>query len=260
MHKGREFSPEQAQAQEAKIARCMRAAGVRYVPFVAVDNNDDEPQIDSPRTLSEAQKYGYGLTTLHADPSEIDPNEEIYQNLTAHEQRTWDATMYGPRGDRKSGCLHEAGVKVVKSTDIPPIERSSFRALRGRLDRLEKQITEAPQMVVALSAWSRCMTHAGHPAAKTPGAGFDIVLHRIGTATGVDVDAVGWNSDMLDVIAPELHRDLQDFERSIATADYQCTVPLNEIRHRVRVDLEREFIASNSADLERLRKAIRAER
>jgi hypothetical protein len=269
-----ELAEEQVKQREVEqhVATCMQAQGFEYV--VVEPNNEARNRKESFRAMPPgdfAAQYGYGISTLDFDePASSNPNDAIVEAMTVPERSAYYQALYGslitidangrpvkpkeagpapPPGDES--CMEKANIEVFgqKPNADPSPSQNSFGALQDEMDSLNDSIHNDPRMTVAMTAWTDCMEAKGHPGYTSFDAGQDEVRTRadevIGDKTAAEVD-------------PAALSELRAFEISVATDEYQCSLPYEAVHNTVQTELEDTFIEEHRAELEQYRDAIAA--
>jgi hypothetical protein len=257
---------------EQQVATCMQAQGFEYV---AVEPNDEarnrKERFRAMPPGDFAAQYGYGISTLDFDePASSNPNDAIVEAMTVPERSAYYQALYGslitidangrpvkpkeagpapPPGDES--CIEKANVAVFgqKPDADTSASQDAFAGLQDEMNSLNDSIHSDPRMTVAMTAWTDCMEAKGHPGYTSFDAGQDEVRTRadtvIGDKTASEVD-------------PAALSELRTFEISVATDEYQCSIPYETVHDTVQTELENTFIEEHRAELEQYRDAIAA--
>jgi hypothetical protein len=255
---------------EELTATCMAEKGFDYV--IEPRDDDQESRFAEAHSLdpeSFAHQYGYGASTIMYLESattldDTDPNETIREGLSESAQEAYDQALWGAEEHGShDGCYGQAWTEVYgasgPSLDDIAIE---FSALEDDLSALEDRIDRDPLVAAAMNEWRQCMAGRGYPEFDNPSeardsvwsrAGYDMTPHDpvdtpIDDETGVVIEG-----DAVFVIEPDQLQRLQQYELDVATADLECRADHEKTFREVALQLEREFVDDNRAELERYR-------
>lgn len=265
---------------EEAIARCMSDEGFEYVPFVqpvswststdggvAVISVGSSQRPDLPPDQFAAQ-YGYGLSTLPSADSgaaDVNPNAAIVDAMSLAERVAYYQALFGADQQLDSGgrpnaempgnpdsCYEQASTEVWGDQSAPTEDAVSvaFASLLQQVDALAAQAMADPRMVAANETWSICMAGAGFPGYTDLNQPQSDVASRTRTLLGESLDIASAD--------PAALTELQQFEISIATADYVCREGYGETFDAVRRDIETRFVEQHLAELEEYRDAVAA--
>jgi hypothetical protein len=272
-----EIESDHAKARQVEdlIAACMSEQGFDYV---ARDPSDESLFESGPWSLPPdefARQYGYGISTIDESNNgqSSDPNQQIVEGMGSAERRAYFQALYGdaiavdddgnitkrgPATDvaepqMNDSCSATASATVYgdssdESRDDPAAD--PFAALEQEMSALYERVSSDQRVVDATAAWSSCLADAGFPGYSEP------------TDPVVDVDSrasevMGDRRDPSTADPAELE-ELRTFEVAVATADYECRVPLDDVQHAVQTELEQQFIDEHRAELEQFRDAMAA--
>jgi hypothetical protein len=258
-------------AIEQQIATCMQAQGFEYIPVEPNNErrNRKEAMLAMPPGDFAAQ-YGYGITTMDfQDSSAANPNDAIVDAMTVPERSAYFLALYGslitidangrpvkgkagpapPPG--AESCAEKAEVAVFGAqpeADTTP-SQDAFMALQDSINAVSDSVHSDPRMTTAMTAWTDCMEAKGHPGYASFDAGQDEVRTRADEVIG---------DKAISEVDPAALSELRAFEISVATDEYQCSIPYEAAHEAVQTELEQAFIDEHRAELEQLRDAIAA--
>lgn len=274
---------------EELVAACMREEGFEYTPrdpsTRSVDDSDEEGPFSLPPDEF-AEQYGYGISTIDLEDLMVDeppsvaddPNDEYLQSLSPSAQMAYDDALYGEfvEGEQQDdrGCHGDASDEVYGPPPGPDSAVTTYDALETEINALDERVRTDERVVAARDEWSNCLADAGFPGMKKLNEPRREVQTRAADLfgqTSADQMAVqegdvligeGGNviggGDARDDVDPQALEELEDFERDIATADYECLQPYEDVRRQVQTEIEEEFIDDNRDELDRYRDAIAA--
>ncbi len=265
---------------EEAIARCMSDEGFEYVPYVqpvswstttddgvAVIGVGTSQRPDLPPDQFAAQ-YGYGLSTLPpavGGAADVNPNAAIVDAMSLAERVAYYQSLFGADQQLDSGgrpnaempgnpdsCYEQASAEVWGDQSVPAEDPVSiaFASLLQQVDALAAQEMADPRMVAANETWSICMAGAGFPGYTDLNQPQSDVASRTRTLLGDSLDVAGAD--------PAALAELQQFEISIASADYRCREGYGETFDEVRRDIETRFVEQHLTELEQYRDAVAA--
>lgn len=278
---------------EELVAECMREQGFEYVPVDPTGGGDREDPFAEAFSLPPdefAREYGYGISTLTpADTADedqtTDPNQEIRDGLSDSAREQYDRALWGEmaeliepvegggvaisgasppagEGERDSGCHGEAGEEVYGEDPMAGPDIGEFDGLFADMDALRQRIESDARVAAATQAWADCLAAAGHSGFATVSEPQDDVMERMMELYGSSTRDEGTPSESrvmntsADVDEAAL-RELQDYEISLATADYECQQEhYVDVRREVAFDMEEQFVEEHRAELERYRDAM----
>jgi hypothetical protein len=99
-----EYEPTEEDLQNQRefedlVQQCMADEGFEYVPYVVDASNMDDPYMDAYALPPDefAEKYGYGISTLHMADSDLpeDQNEQVRQGLSPEALAEYDRALHG---------------------------------------------------------------------------------------------------------------------------------------------------------------------
>jgi hypothetical protein len=274
-----QFSEQQRQI-EAAVAACMAEQGFEYVPVDPTAYTSFEgswPGSDlSPREY--AEQYGYGIsTTLFEDmggppvSEEMpeDPNMAIVEAMSEGEREAYYTALYGetpeydPTAEDQeiefegpSGCYGEA------YDTVPPDPYTAvYEELGDELTDLYERQAADPRIIALDEAWLSCMSDAGYPFEMRQDP-YDEISNRMtpiydalyaSAPTEPTTDAGGDDTimemptgmpgmDDLTAAQREQLESIQEYEKAVAVADYDCGQDDWRVYLEVRTELEQEFV------------------
>ncbi len=270
-----QYQSEQAQAEQI-VATCMKAQGFEYIPvdpsqppaLVPADQLDpDAPQAG---TLESAKEFGYGISTWDIEdgqPDDVDlgqedPNQEYVDSLSESARKAYELALHGvPPTDEelasddwapdpaKSGCYGESTAQVWNTDDVWGAPQ--FASLIEEMSYVATDLDNDPEVTAASALWGSCMAQNGYPGLEAPWEATDLI--HVGLR---DIWVIGQAPD------PEALAVLRELERSVATADFECSEDSRfaEAYREAQFRAEQEFIDAHQGELEALLDAIRAQR
>lgn len=254
---------------EELVADCMAEAGFEYLPQRRDDQigevSDEYVEATALRTEDPerfASEYGYGMTTMPPGRSSAqdyeDPNWAIREGLSPQDQTEYDRALWGEWPEATltdeaiepahPGCYSEATEEVYGAADDGGYEQ--WEEINQQIGELYEQIERHPRVAEAVRDWGGCMTEAGYPGLDKIYGGHELVNERSAQVHGWGADSAGESPEP----DPGALADLQDFERAVASTDYQCRREhYDTVYGEVRDELEGQFIEDHRAELEAYR-------
>lgn len=250
---------------EQAVADCMDAQGFTWEPDDDREgeaDHEDRPQ-DMPRDEFVAT-YGYGITTIDDGDEPATggaPDVARLDAMTVARRTAWYRALLGddvalddqgrppaagkpvasqPGTDR--GCVGRAeeevfGQDVAEESTQP----DRFAPLIEDIQRLGDRVDADPRVQEAVQRWRACMAD-----------------HGFGDVTGPDEPAQRVRqrlADLGDPPPPDELAALRRHELDVAAADHACSTDLDQVRQRVRTEIERAFVADHREQLEAFRDA-----
>jgi len=203
--------------QESAVQTCMAQQGFTYYPTAVGALIDLHSTVD-PQSLSDAQRYGFGVVSLPSFQKQGPQNNDYYHSLSAADQARYD------RAD--STCADSATSKI---------HDQSGETLASKLyPKLEKALSQSDEYRSAEKRWSACASTVGYdfPDRETLIASFSkrraAVVQQAGKISGASVtaDSAALGSDA-DLIS------LQQDEIKAAVATFPCSQDLLKVRTQV---------------------------
>jgi hypothetical protein len=179
------------------LARCMKDGGFPYSQLALEDSvSVVEEEYDSRFSAAYIETYGFGMSTLRAEPPAISDavlaNDATVTALSPSGQASYMTTL--------QLCQSQAAaVSVDTSADI---------------DRILSQLQTESNYLAAVDGWARCAASVGFPFASYDAASEHFAQAAISTGPGA--------SDAASRLAGD--------ELSTALALKPCTVPFGEAR------------------------------
>lgn len=262
---------------EEQLVVCMAQQGFEYKQSVPAVLEID--RLQSELTWFEwASQYGYGISTAFESVLQMqtgDPNTEIIFSLPEHERDLWVEALVGPEGFANSdaddqplleeqGCVGQAllatgGGDVIEGMDD----------FDDAYEDAEAALFDRPEMISAVTAWSRCMGEAGYSGMVERGdteasiqrrferivAPLERALDRMDPDDGralIEGDAV--ELEELPGLDVDALRELQKDEVELALVDLGCySEHVKTIYEPLRDDLESGLLTEYRGELEALR-------
>lgn len=258
---------------EDSVARCMAAAGFRYVPVPP--ESQGKSKFDEAYDLPPdkfAEQYGYGISTIDWKPEEDEsnPNTAVRNALSTQAKKAYDKAMHGAAAATGGGVAVEKGKapptdlgcrgKAMSEIFGKGIKESAddgkYDSLFEDLQALEKRIATDQRVVAAAKAWSDCMADAGHAGLTDPEKALVKVQDRLGALTGQrrgDGERKA-RPPSFENVDPAKLAELRKFEIDLAKTDLGCrTKHYDKPYQDVQFELERQFVADHQAQLEQYR-------
>jgi len=251
-------SIEQQLADAEAVADCMANEGFEYVAWVPPEATQAGDFVGDSREW--ASEWGFGASTLlfpaelvapakgYGDLDDVEasnPNLEIMQALTPGEFQAYGKALFGTQpsaGLRPSdaGCI-AAGV----DEDRVRIVNEILSEFEIELASLDARVLAHPTMLEFEEAIRECVEGEGFQWTNRDQA--EERFLALASAIGVETDPSPDNK-------AELVK-LQEAEIALALAEYDCGGSASErdlLEATVRAEVERDFIESNSASLDRI--------
>jgi len=268
-----EVQRQQAEELELRrqeiMAQCMNEKGFEYIPHVAIFGGATDQGDIRPDDRDWVEQWGYGIVntpsgssrffSVFADEMPANPNQGIWDNLSAAEAPLYWEALYGPPPEPTEfiqgvaistgaseigGCLRQAELEVPRNL----MASSEFELLSEALNHFNTDFENNPEVVAADNDWANCMANRGHT----------------GLTRQVDAERRTHNR-FLDQFPTRASRnpsspaviEFQEQEIAIALNDLDCREQ-TDYRSRVadaRFVAETQFVAENRAALEAFRAA-----
>ncbi|GGC54654.1 hypothetical protein IEU95_09280 [Hoyosella rhizosphaerae] len=277
---------QQQQAIENAIAECMSQEGFEYIPNAQDYTEMMPPELQDAFSLDTAafvDKYGYGFTTLDVDfdmdeAMAQDPNTAIVDSLSESETEAYYEALFGPMdmpdpamlddpaaSDAADEAFKESCHGRALSSEFGDME--AFDELGSEMWNLNERILTRPEIVEAQREWASCMADAGFPEYSQLNDPSDDVQQRFQAASGMpdiesfDVesfDPEAFDAQMSGSEPDEAElQELKEFEIDVARADLNCyTEHVQDDFRAAQLEVEEEFIAANSEQLDQLREQL----
>lgn len=231
---------------EEQIVVCMANEGFEFRQ--STPQRSEIQRLQNELTQREwTELYGYGISTSFESIVQDqggDPNAELFFSMQAGERDAWVSTLAGENANlgggptnqdvplEEQGCVGEAIIATGGQEIFEGLEQIGTSYEEG-LDG----INDTPEMIDAISAWTRCLSEAGYPDYSEPDAPQDDIADRLTKLTaGLDaaIDALspeegqalieGDKIELEDLPGLDVEglRKLQDEELKIAVADLDC--------------------------------------
>lgn len=173
------------------------------------------------------------------------------------------------------GCMTKANDEVYGPGPTRK-QQASFDSLQKDMDALWERVENDQRVAAAADAWADCMADAGYPEMIDLEDPWTEVDKRVKEVMGNQYGAQGLSSagsgptggdggkggqdPGSDEPDPQALEALRDFERSLATADYECRQPYEEVHRDAQTEIEEAFIEANRTELERYRDVMATNR
>ncbi len=235
---------------EAQISRCMNDAGFEYI---AVDFNTVRRGMTADKSLagmSENQfidQYGYGISTLYTglapQLSELptaaqiglgEQNVQIFLNLSPADQVAYSHTLFGEHPDatfavaletedfsRTGGCTRSA----IEQFFTPEQMNATY------INPFDVLVDQDPRMIAANAEFANCLRDVGFDYSHEKEIEPDL-RKKLDAITG------GSPSEALSSDAQDALKELQDYERALASVAVGCEIRyLDPVADRVEREL-----------------------
>ena len=230
-----------SEAVAVLIARCMRAHGIAWEPWMEPPPAAPDPDLEP---VAWAERWGFGVSTMvgrvtHASPP--DPNLAMMAALPADDESRARAALYGT-ADGGGGCHGSANDAVYGLRD------RLLASLRPALADLDARIAADPLAAQTVEAWRTCVR---------PIAEGDVPERRTFTERLI----TRFNAEAQRLVAsgaaePRLLA-LQADERRVAAALARCEAAFAGSRAAIAAPFETEFVARHRDELATVGAAIR---
>ena len=240
---------ELERAAERGVVECMAEAGFEYRPLDFAEQLG-RPGPADPDSREFAETSGYGIfaspDTAEIDPNDfVDPNDEIRAGLSPTELDAYQLALYGDAPvegeqislDERTGCVATSYRAVYDAEDDMERVEDFFNEFGVEFNEIEQRFRADPRYGELQEQWSDCMAEAGYQFA-TRDAVFIELNERANAAGPIESDGA---TATLDAVA--------DWERAVATADWDCTQDVDEQLRRLRFGYEALFLQENEEQL-----------
>lgn len=267
---------------EELVAACMAEAGFEYHPMVEMPSYVSiSPQ---PRTVEDAEEFGYGLSIESAGPGtgtgrwaaspQETPaeraNREYKESLSPAARMEYELALMGDPGAAleegydpatDGGCQGRAYEEAGRTVRPP-----EFAEVIEAMDQAFWQAEEDPRVVDARRGWGPCMAEAGYP-------GLDqftdariladsmVSSFRAANADRIDLGLAESQYDAIKASVPDELAELQAAERALAVADVTCreTSGYDRVHREVTAEYEQQVVDRYRDELEAWAARERAE-
>ena len=217
--------------------------------------------------LSDSESSAY-QEALFGEPTDL----EFGSDLSDPESEPTDEDLWG------RGCMGEANREVYGEVD------EVFRELEPLFTELQQRVESDPRVVEAAQGWTACMADRGYDF-QTVDELWDRGLDEISTqynelGAGVRDPFDGWTDEQIEIFfetqsaeaigdyydqfTREVRQDvdqealaaLQQEEKDLAVANYECSEKQREIQQEITQELESQFISDNRDALEQARASL----
>jgi len=270
-----QYQSEQARAEQI-VAECMKAQGFVYLPAdvsqppALVPSDELDPDAPQAGTLEFAKEFGYGISTWDIEdgqPADVgteqeDPNQEYVDSLSESARKAYELALHGvpPTEEQlasddwqpdpaQGGCYGKSTAEVWNTDEV--WSAPQFASLVEEMSYVATDLDNDPEVTAASTLWSSCMAQNGYPGLGAPWEAPDLI--HVGLR---EIWVIGEAPD------PEALAALRDQERSVASADAECSAQSDfaAAYRDAQFRAEQEFIDGHRAELEALLDAIRAQR
>jgi hypothetical protein len=239
---------------EQMIGECMRAEGFDYEvrdPFATLEASLDQSPYALPREEF-AARYGYGISTIDLpDATDVDPNYAAMARMTPAQLEAYLLALDGraEQGDAENTGCRGAAVKAIFGRSIvggrAGGNADKFGFLVEEIGKLGRRVDDDPRVARdGNRRWGDCMADAGHPGLTKPSDAPDSVKTRLAETPVGD---------------PAVRAEVRRYELALAEADFVCRQAYDAGRRVVRDELERGFLDEHRQELDRYRRAMKAD-
>lgn len=276
---------EQNRKTEELVAQCMTKEGFEYVPntsngTVIISDSEENPW--KPDDREWVEKYGYGAVNYpgrqemaegqpEASEAPVDPNNEYVQSLTEAEQQAFYAALYGAPADESqaedqnedgsyeyhwedAGCYGWAQHEIQGDNFW---ERDEYKPIIEALTTFYSDLQSSPEYAELDSEWSGCMADAGFDGFKTQAEAAQSIYDLI-NAYYEDMPQDDEVSDTFGTPDDPEFAQIGEQELPLALADLDCREKTDYRARQLRIqfDLEEQFIADHTEELEALKASV----
>lgn len=225
----------------------------------------------------------------------VDPNDAIVEALSDSEREAYNNALYGEPTDLEfgsdlsdpesetaddiwgRGCMGEADREIYGGVD------EVYQEIGPMFEELQQRIESDPRVVEARQKWTACMADRGYDFQTVEELwerGLDEISTRYRELVNFADPFAGWTDEQIEIFfetqsaeaisdfyeqnQSEARQDvdqealaaLQQEEKDLAVANYECGEEQREIEQEVTQDLESQFIADNRDILEQARASL----
>ena len=224
------FSEEEL-AREKYIADCMNQNGFQYEPSPSIVI--DEEAMSNPEEFER-------LLALSA----TDPNESYVSSLSEDMQKSYYMTLVGmedpndPEGQAHDLAQHGNSCTNQAFQKIPGVY-AKRNVLSEEFDAMERRVEEDERVSKAQEDWSECMGDDGFAFSRPSD------VHKYTDQVMAEVFEGSTPDDEKAYTDAELEKMMQIADRCVEASN------LSEIKKRVRVEYENQFVKAHREQLER---------
>lgn len=235
------------------------------VEFGSAPDQWEDPNQAIVEALSESEREAYN-NTLYGEISEL----EFSSDLSDSESEPTDEDLWG------GGCMGEAAKEVYGMAD------EAFRELESLFDELQQRVESDPRVVEASEGWTACMADRGYDYQTVDElwTGLDEYHNRYNELVNISDPFEGWTEEDIENffetsseeaisdfyaqnqsearqgVDQEALAALQQEEKDLAVANYECGEKQREVTQEVTEEFESQFIAENRDVLEQARDSL----
>lgn len=235
------------------------------VEFGLAPDQWEDPNEAIVNALSESEREAYN-NTLYGEISEL----EFGSDLSDSESEPTDEDLWG------GGCMGEAAKEVYGMAD------EAFRELESLFDELQQRVESDPRVVEASEGWTACMADRGYDYQTVDElwTGLDEYHNRYNELVNISDPFEGWTEEDIENffetsseeaisdfyaqnqsearqgVDQEALAALQQEEKDLAVANYECGEKQREVTQEVTEEFESQFIAENRDVLEQARDSL----
>jgi hypothetical protein len=219
---GDSFNLELAAHAQTLLGGCMRKAGFDYRPVDPHAIVDTRTETDF-RSLSYAQRYGFGIAAWPVFAPDDSGNREYQQKLPARRQAEYSAAS--------SRCSDAANEQANADFGVPLADQEN--------DALDRRVRASTDYTAARLQWQRCARAAGHTEASRSAlmdalrARHDDLVSRISGDAAAPTDTAAQRRI-------DANPDFQRFRReeiSAAVGTFPCSQRLDAVYARIYTSL-----------------------
>ncbi|GAB7191453.1 hypothetical protein NUM3379_21600 [Kineococcus sp. NUM-3379] len=254
---------EQIERSNELIAQCMKEQGFEYTSDAPVGESAASEEEWDPESREFVAQYGYGAVNqpggdgAGAAAEDADPNAAYVASLSESERAAYEEALAGrqPTEDEmaalesgeqtwdwtQGGCSGKAYHEI---TGDDPLQSDEHKGLNDAITKFFEEQSTWPELAELNSAWSTCMTEAGHPGFTTQTDAQASIYDKQSTlreSAGPDGEP---DPAALDALAEE--------EVELALVDLDCREK-TDFRSKfddVNFEKQQQFVDDHKAELE----------
>jgi hypothetical protein len=254
----------QQRVAEDKIAKCMRAEGFAYTPYVQTSNFRIPPQPKRGEEVAFKRKNGYGFAnsmgTTNQTTANENPNDKATQKMSETERNAYQKALYGfdvnqppanGQAPPTTGCANKAYAN----------QQNAFKPLESKFEALRRKTEADPAIAKLNTKFVGCMKKAGFDIAKEG----DVYEKILGpkqqtiyeeTFNPPGNTKAGSPPPTPPTIPQKKIDEFKTFELQVANADADCRpqTDINKLRD-LNAAYEKAFIEENRTLLDKVKAA-----
>ena len=252
----------------------------------------DEEEFARERGFGITTWYGQEDPFGFEDNDWVDPNDAILEALSESEREAYHETLYGP-GAYHSGSPGESIVEIVDSgegcrqrayEEVYGARDEVWEQLGPKFEELTQRLFADPRFQEASDRWAVCMADRGYPYGSIEQMYEEVYQdfqsrldEIIGEGGGFVNPFEGWTEEEIEAfLAERSEEEISDFydqaqqqgmqdidqealaalqqeERDLAVAAFECQQELEDVLDELRQEYEGRFIRENRDLLEQIR-------